>query len=119
VPAHLIDPETGFCHSHGPGARERMAARGRKGAEVTAEKLRTPGLDPTDLPPLNEPRDASVWLEVIGRACATGKLGHREAGAAVRAVETWLKSHDAGAVADQLTEPRAQLAALKRPEVLR
>ena len=58
---------------------KRLAAKG-------ALASRKSGLDPDDLPALDGPRAASQWLEVIGRTVATGKLGHREAQAAVRAL---------------------------------
>ncbi len=53
APDALVDPKTGFCPAHGPGASKRMADIGRKGAESTARKLRSPGLDSDELPPLD------------------------------------------------------------------
>ena len=118
VPSNLVDPATGFCRSHAPGAKERLAEQGRKGAAVTARKLRGGGLDPKDLPTLDGPSTASLWLDRVGRAIATGKLGHREGTAVVRAVEAFLRAHDAGAVADELAELRGQIAAIRKPRAL-
>ena len=117
APEHFVDA-SGYCHAHGEGASARMADRGRKGAEASAKRFRAIGLDPDDLPPLDGPRAASQWLEVIGRTVATGKLGHREAQAAVRAVEAWLKTNEAGAMSDELRELRSVLTELKRPKVV-
>ena len=39
-----MDPKKEFCRQHGPGASERMAEQGRKGAEAMARKLKGSGL---------------------------------------------------------------------------
>ena len=109
VPSSLVDPRTGFCRSHAPGAREALSEQGRKGAAVTARKLRGAGLDPKDLPTLDGPQTASLWLDRVGRAVATGQMGHREATAVVRVVEAFLRAHDAGAVSDDIQRLRSAL----------
>lgn len=109
VPEHFVDARTGYCHAHGEGASGRMAELGRRGAAVTARKLRGGGLDPGDLPPLDGPRTASLWLDRVGRAVATGRLGHREATAVVRAVEAFLRAHNAGEMAEDIQRLRTAL----------
>lgn len=91
APEHMVD-ESGYCHAHGPGARERMAERGRKGALSLRRKVKGSGLAEDDLGPLESHEDSKRWLGVLGRAVASGKLGDRAAQAAVRAVEAWLKA---------------------------
>ena len=105
----FVDQETGYCGNHGPGASERMAERGRKGAEATARKWKGRALSPDDLPPLDSPQTAALWLDRVGRAVATGRLGHREATAVVRAVEAFLRAHDAGAVTGDIERLRSAL----------
>lgn len=116
-PENFVDPDSGYCHAHGPGASERMAEHGRKGAEAKNRKDRAPGLDSEDLPPLDSPQAAAKWCEVAGRAVATGRLGHHEAKAVVRAVREFLRSHDAGEIADRVEELRSQVTALKRGDL--
>ena len=65
APEHLVSSETHFCPAHGPGASKRMADRGRRGAESTARRLRSPGLDAEELPELQSHEDAQAWLETI------------------------------------------------------
>ena len=113
APAEFIDPATGLCPAHSPGGTARLREAGRKGAEATAKKLRGGGLESTELPPLNSPQAAAVWLEAIGRAVACGRLSHRDAVAATKAVREWLRAHEAGAVADQVEELRRKVSELK------
>ena len=112
APEALVNNKTGFCPSHGPGAAEHLAEAGRKGAAATARKFKLGGLDPDDLPPLDRPQAAEQWLETIGRAVATGRLGHNEARSAVGAVRQWLKANEAGAVAERLEELKASVERL-------
>lgn len=102
APARFVDPSTGFCHSHGPGAKERLAAAGRKGAETTARRLRGQGLCDDDLPPLASHAAAEEWLEAVGRAVATGNMGHNAGATVIRAVREWLRAHESGSVSDRL-----------------
>ena len=95
----------GFCAAHRPGGGERMKRLATQGALAS----RKGGLDPDDLPRLDGPQTAALWLDRVGRAVATGKLGHREATAVVRAVEAFLRAHDAGAVTADIQRLRAAL----------
>ncbi len=97
----------GFFPAHRPGCGERMKRLATKGALAS----RKSGLDPDDLPTLYGPRTASLWLDRVGRAVATGRLGHREGTAVVRAVEAFLRAHDAGEVTDDLARMREALKA--------
>lgn len=112
-PENFVDPNTGFCHAHGPDASERLSEYGKKGAEAKNRKDRIPGLDDDELPPLDSPQAAAKWCEVAGRAVATGRLGHHEAKAVVRAVREFLRSHEAGEVADRVEELQEKVARLK------
>ncbi len=90
-PEHMV-AESGFCHAHGPAARERMADRGRKGALSLRRKVKGSGLTEDDLGALEAHEDAKRWLETIGRAVATGRLGDRAAQAAIKAVSEWVRT---------------------------
>ena len=114
APENLVDPDTGLCPSHSPGAPERLSEAGRKGAEATRRKHFTPSaLDPDDLPPLRDHDSAKLWLERIGRAVATGTLSDRSATAAIRAVSEWLKAHEGALVAEDVQALRDRLEALE------
>lgn len=113
APPGLVDPATGFCPSHGPGARERMAERGRKGATSTARYFKGDGIDSSALPPLDSHEAAMEWLEVIGRAVAGRKLSHNEATAAIRAVSEWVKTKGDSMTAEVVEDLRAEVERLK------
>lgn len=113
APSNLVDPETGLCPSHDPENRERIREAARKGAEAKNRKDRIPGLDDDELPPLDSPQAAAKWCEVAGRAVATGRLGHHEAKAVVRAVREFLRSYSDGEIADRVEELQEKVARLK------
>lgn len=102
APPSMIDPETGLCPAHQEGARERLRAAGRKGGEQLRKRLRGDGLTDEDLPRLDSPQAAERWLEAVGRAVATGRLGHNEGRTVVKAVREFLRAHEAGAVSERL-----------------
>ncbi len=112
APEHMVD-ESGYCHAHGPGARERMAERGRKGALSLRRKVKGSGLTEDDLGALESYEDAKRWLETIGRAVATGRLGDRAAQAAIRAVSEWVKAEGERLTAQVLDELRDEVERLK------
>jgi len=114
APREFVDPDTGLCPAHSPGGTDRLRDAGRKGAAATAKKLRGGGLDPDELPSLDSPQAAAVWLEAIGRAVACGRLANRDAVAATKAVREWLRAHEAGTVAEQVTELRQKVEELKK-----
>lgn len=113
APANLLDPKTGFCPSHAPGASERLSEFGRKGARATARKHSKPGLDAQELGPLRTHEDAQSWLETIGRAVATGRLSDRQAQAAIRAVAEWVKAEGERATAEVINELRSEIDRVK------
>lgn len=87
----FVDPETGYCPAHDPSRPDEMRKRGQKGGINSGKARRKAmGLDPSELPPLRTHEDARKWLEIIGRATATGRLGNREAQAGIRAVSEWV-----------------------------
>ena len=109
APPSLVDPETGLCPSHAPGASERLSHAGRKGAAASAQRFRTPGLDSSDLGELETVQDAQRWLRLIAEGVVTGRLKPQEGTTGVRALETWLKAEQDRVAADDLAELRAQL----------
>ncbi len=114
APASLVDPVSGFCPAHGPGAKERLSEQGKVGAQVTKQVRRKgKGLRPGELGPLRTPEDAKRWLRIIGRAVAEGRLRSRDGDATTRAVREWLRAYDAGVVTDRVEELRAEMAKLK------
>jgi len=90
-----------------------MAERGRKGAEASAKRFQTPSLTPETLGVLRTHEDAKRWLEEIGRAVVTGKVGNREAVAGIRAVEAWLKAEGERVTMQVVQELKEELARLK------
>lgn len=116
-PSSFVDPETGLCPSHSENASERLSEYGRKGAEATAKKLQRDGLEDHELPPLDSPQAAERWIEVVGRAVATGRMSHREGKALARLVREWLRTHEAGAVADRVDDLQEKVAKLKRGDL--
>ena len=110
APPSLVNPERGLCLSHSPGASERLAEAGRRGAEATAKRFhRNPGLDASVLGDLETVKDAQRWLRAIGEGAVTGKLKAQEATAGVRAVEAWMAAERDRVAVDELTELKAQL----------
>ena len=120
APASLVDPVSGFCPAHGPGAKERLSEQGKVGAQVTKQVRRKgKGLRPGELGPLRTPEDAKRWLRIIGRAVAEGRLRSRDGDATTRAVREWLRAYEAGAVTDRLEELRTHVEELKNEKKLR
>ena len=76
-PEAFVDPDTGLCRQHGPGAAERMAEQGRKGALATKKRFGGISLPSDRLGPLETIHDAQRWLRLIGwsgRCAATHAL---------------------------------------------
>ena len=96
-----------------------MAERGRKGAESLKKHWRGQVLDETELPPLRTPHDAEEWLEVVGRAVATGRLSHNHGRTIATTIREWLKAHEAGKVAERVEELREQVAVLRQRKGLK
>ncbi len=114
APERMLDAK-GLCPAHRPGATERLREAGRKGAEVSTRlKQKATGLSSDELPPLDSPKAAATWLEAIGRAVACGRLANRDAVAATKAVREWLRAHEAGALAEQVTELGRKVEELKK-----
>ena len=118
APDHLIDPETGFCHAHGPGASERMRARGKKGSRALRDKLRRPNVQADDWQ-LETLEDAQERLRRIAMAVLAGHVSHQQASAAVRALDTWLKAAGERMDAEDVEELREIAKQLKGSRKLR
>ena len=112
TPDHLIDPETGFCHAHGPGSSERMRERGKKGSQAARDKLRRPNVQAGDWK-LETLEDAQSWLRRIASAVLAGNVSHQQASAAVRALDTWLKAAGERMDAEDVEELREIAKQLK------
>ena len=120
APESLVDPLSGFCPAHGPGARARLSEQGKAGAEVTKQVRRKgKGLRPGELGALRTPKDAERWLRIVGQAVAEGQLRSRDGDATTRAVREWLRAHEAGVVTDRVEELREQVSELKQKKNLR
>ncbi len=113
TPESVVDPTTGLCPSHAPGARERMSEIGRKGAEAAAKRFARGGLDPSALGKLETVADAQRWLRAIAEGVVTGKLKPQEGTTGVRAIEAWLKAEQDRVAADDLADLRAQMDQLR------
>lgn len=114
APSSFVDPDTGLCWTHSEEGRERAREAARKGGQATARRLQGDGLDAEELPPLESPQAAETWCDVVGRACVTGRIGHNEAKAALRAVREWRESHEAGRVSERLDDLTEALAEWRR-----
>ncbi len=120
APSSMLEPSTGLCPAHREGGTERLRLAGQKGAAASIAKWRgRGGLAPDELPPLDGPEAAEQWLEAIGRAVATGRLGHNEAKAATGAIREWLRAHEAGAVSGRVEKLGQQLDALRGKKAVR
>lgn len=111
APEKFVDPETGFCPSHAPDASRRLSEAGRKGAEATNRRFRGEKLSEEELPPLDSPQAAEIWLETIARAVATGRLSASEGNAIRGNVRDWLKARKAGEHEERLEQVEEKLAA--------
>lgn len=109
TPERFVDPDTGYCPSHGPDAAERLSEAGRKGAEATNRRYRGEKLSEEELPPLDSPQAAEIWLENVGRAIATGRLSSAEGNAVKSTVREWLRAREAGEMQDRIEELEEKL----------
>ena len=112
-PHTLIGPD-GLCPAHRPGGEQVNRRRARQGARRTKKALL---LD--DLPALQSPQDAETWLEVVGRAVATGTLPASKGQVAASCVRAWLSAHEQGKVSDRLEELKATVAELRGEKLRR
>jgi hypothetical protein len=113
-PERFVDPETGLCPAHSPGASARLSMAGRLGGSVAAAKRRGQGLDPDELPALDSHAAAMQWLEIIGRAVVSGRLSDKDANAAVKALEAWMRAEAGRAQDEEVAELRERLEELRK-----
>lgn len=114
APASMVDPETGFCPSHQPGARERLVEQGKKGAEATRRRFSGGGLSAERLGELRTLEDAQRWLQEIARAVGAREITHGEGQAMTAAVREWIKGEDARLRSEELAALQEQVAELRR-----
>lgn len=112
--SHILVDGKGLCPAHREGGREEMARRGKKGGkDKPSQDTGPPGLSPNDLPPLVDHDAAETWLEVIGRAVTSGRLGDRDANAGIRAVEAWLKTRGEKLTTEVVEDLKEEIDRLK------
>lgn len=95
---------------------EYYRAIASKGGKESAKYRTKKGVEADELPPLTDHAAAEVWLDVVGRAVVVGRLDNRDAQAAIRAVDTFLKaraekeqSERIGQLRERMEELQAQL----------
>jgi hypothetical protein len=94
-----------------PGDRQEAQRIGRRGGRP--RKLRLPEVE-AQLGALDTLEDAGRWLRQIGLWAAAGMLNGATAGACVRAIEVWLKTHESKLTRQVVDELRARLAELEQ-----
>ena len=113
-PEAFVDPDTGLCRQHGPGAAERMAEQGRKGALATKKRFGGISLPSDRLGPLETIHDAQRWLRLIAGAVGARQLTHSEGQSMTVSVREWVKAESERLKVEDLEELRAQVAELQR-----
>jgi hypothetical protein len=91
-----------------------MSDIARRGGEATRRKLRQGGLEDGELPPLDGPKAAARWCEIAARAVATGRLSNSEGRTVARLIQVFLRSHDAGEVAERMEALERDIADVRR-----
>ena len=92
------------------GSSEEARALGRRGGRP--RKLRVPDVEEA-LGALDTLEDAGRWLRQIGIWTAAGKLTGAAAGACVRSVEVWLKTHESKLTRQVVDDLKSRLAELE------
>jgi hypothetical protein len=117
----MVNQDTGYCGAHTPGGHDEMLRRASKGGQATRQAWKRPGVSVEELGALETVEDAQRWLRVLGAAVASGRLDKGDAGAAVKAIEVWLKSRDSLTEAEmtRMAEKIAQLQGRKKPGKIR
>lgn len=114
APERLVDPSSGYCWQHDPANEKARIEAAKRGGAVAALKWKQQqALEDQELPPLDSPQAAERWSEIIGRAVALGRLSNSQGQTMLRAVNAFLKSHDAGTMAERLERLQEQVARLK------
>ena len=108
APARLV--KDGHCDAHRPGGRSEMSRRGLMGALRQGKGM---GLDPDELPELLTHEDLKKRLDLICRAVLAKQIGDREAQAAIRAVEAWLKAEGDRLTVHVVEELKVEVTRLK------
>jgi len=121
VPEDLLMPDEEqegvlWCYAHHPGYVEERVLRNERGGLATGRRIRKGPrfLDERDLPELNTPEDAARLSQVITTAMLTGKLNAQAGGIALKAVDTWLRAHDAIELTRRIEELEAETTRAKQ-----
>lgn len=111
APPHLLLGD-GWCYSHSPDPAvkaDREAARTR-GGDTTARRYNgTKGLNENDLGPLESPGDAARWTREVALAVAVGRLTASQGQSITRAIQLFLKAHEAGETTARLADLEAKV----------
>lgn len=71
------------------------------------------GLEPGELPALENPESAERWAEIVGRAVAEGRLTHSEGRAVASLLREFLKAHSEGKVSRRIKDLGDAVARLR------
>lgn len=113
APPKLVDPFSGYCHSHDPDREEERRERSRKGGQTTARRFRSRGLTAEDLGPMETPADAQRILHRIAVGVGSREITHGEGQAMTAAVREWLKATDLRLRSENLRALEDQIRELK------
>lgn len=110
MPGQLVK-DNGYCNAHDPELAKERSERGSRGGQARSRNF---GIKDWELPTLDSPQAATIWLDRVGRAVAIGAIDHKDATACVRAVDTFLRAFERGQVTDEIQKIRDALDAWKR-----
>lgn len=112
----FVNPKTGYCHAHGPGAKARMAERGAKGAEATKRKLRGMGVvQKAQAPGAPETvEDAKLIASWAVRAVLVGEIDTKVSHQVANLLREFRAASKEADLAAELGELREVVAELKR-----
>ncbi len=113
APESMVDPVTGLCPSHVPGAKKRLSEIGHRGGEATKRKFGGRGLPRDALGPLESIHDAQRWLRLIAQAVGERMLTHSEGQSMTAAVREWVKAEDARVASEDLATLKAQISEVR------
>ena len=108
APESMVDPVTGLCPSHVPGAKERLSEIGHRGGEATKRKFGGRGLPRDALGPLETIKDAQRWLRLIAQA-----VGER-----IKAEDARVASEDLATLKAQISEVSEGIKGTRKLEVI-
>jgi hypothetical protein len=94
-------------------AEERTLAQRKGGLRTGAKARRFAYLGPDELPELDSPEHARDFARIIARATATGRLSSAAAGVSLKAVDAFLRAHEAVELGKQVKELQEIIARVR------